>query len=161
MKKHKINKSIFLLVSVLLLTAFYLPSIALANTEKNEAKYMTLGNAIFYGDLNGDEKIDTRDYVLLKRYALSIIDEFPVGNTQAADLNGDGKINSLDATLIGRYILGIINQFPVSTNAIYASIDTSIKHQTMEGFGASIAYYQNWLIDHPNKAEIYDAIFNE
>jgi glucuronoarabinoxylan endo-1,4-beta-xylanase len=31
----------------------------------------------------------------------------------------------------------------------------------MEGFGASIAYYQNWLIDHPNKAEIYDAIFNE
>ena len=26
---------------------------------------------------------------------------------------------------------------------------------------ASIAYYQNWLIDHPNKAEIYDVIFNE
>ena len=68
-----------------------------------------------------------------------------IGNTQAADLNGDEKINSLDATLMGRYILGIIDQFPVSTNAIYASIDTSIKHQTMEGFGASIAYYQNWL----------------
>lgn len=161
MKKYKIKKSIFLLVSVLLLTAFYLPGAALANTEKNDIKYITLGDSIFYGDLNGDGKIDTRDYVLLQRYALGVIEEFPIGNTQAADLNGDEKINSLDATLMGRYILGIIDQFPVSTNAIYASIDTSIKHQTMEGFGASIAYYQNWLIDHPNKAEIYDAIFNE
>ena len=100
----------------------------------------------FYGDLNSDGKIDTRDYVLLQRYASSSL-RISI-KYQAADLNGDEKINSLDATLVGRYILGIIDQFPVSTNAIYASIDTSIKHQTMEGFGASIAYYQNWLIDH-------------
>ena len=76
MKKYKIKKSIFLLVSVLLLTAFYLPGAALANTEKNDIKYITLGDSIFYGDLNGDGKIDTRDYVLLQRYAFMSLRNF-------------------------------------------------------------------------------------
>jgi glucuronoarabinoxylan endo-1,4-beta-xylanase len=31
----------------------------------------------------------------------------------------------------------------------------------MEGFGASLAYYENWLTAHPKKAEIYEAIFAE
>ncbi len=34
-------------------------------------------------------------------------------------------------------------------------------YQTVEGFGASFAYYENWLTEHPNKAEIYEAIFGE
>jgi glucuronoarabinoxylan endo-1,4-beta-xylanase len=33
--------------------------------------------------------------------------------------------------------------------------------QTITGFGASLAYYEGWLPAHPNKAEIYDAIFDE
>jgi len=40
-------------------------------------------------------------------------------------------------------------------------IDPNTKFQTIEGFGASLAYYDNWLTAHPNKAGIYDAIFNE
>jgi len=35
------------------------------------------------------------------------------------------------------------------------------KHQTVVGFGASLAYYENWLNSHPNKSEIYQAIFGE
>ena len=35
------------------------------------------------------------------------------------------------------------------------------KYQIIEGFGAALAYYENWLTVHPNKAEIYEAIFNE
>lgn len=35
------------------------------------------------------------------------------------------------------------------------------QYQTIEGFGASLAFYENWLIAHPNKKEIYDAIFSE
>jgi len=33
--------------------------------------------------------------------------------------------------------------------------------QTITGFGASLAFYEGWLPAHPNKAEIYDAIFDE
>ncbi|MDX8337925.1 T9SS type A sorting domain-containing protein [Draconibacterium sp. IB214405] len=40
-------------------------------------------------------------------------------------------------------------------------INTNEKYQTVEGFGAALAYYENWLTAHPNKAEIYDVIFSE
>ena len=33
--------------------------------------------------------------------------------------------------------------------------------QTITGFGASLAYYENWLTAHPNRSEIYDVIFKE
>ncbi len=34
-------------------------------------------------------------------------------------------------------------------------------YQTVTGFGASLAFYENWLTAHPKKAEIYDVIFRE
>ncbi len=41
------------------------------------------------------------------------------------------------------------------------SVDLDTRYQTMEGFGAALAYYENWLTAHPNKAEVYEAIFGE
>ncbi|MDX1284155.1 MAG: T9SS type A sorting domain-containing protein [Draconibacterium sp.] len=35
------------------------------------------------------------------------------------------------------------------------------KFQEITGFGASLAYYENWLTAHPKRAEIYDVIFKE
>ncbi|TYQ15815.1 UNVERIFIED_CONTAM: dockerin type I repeat protein [Acetivibrio alkalicellulosi] len=66
------------------------------------------------GDLNGDGVINSKDYVLLKRYILEIIDELPVNDISVADLNGDGKIDSVDYTLLRRYILEIISDFPAN-----------------------------------------------
>jgi glucuronoarabinoxylan endo-1,4-beta-xylanase len=40
-------------------------------------------------------------------------------------------------------------------------INPDKQFQTIEGFGASLAFYEGWLTAHPNKKEIYDAIFNE
>jgi len=40
-------------------------------------------------------------------------------------------------------------------------VDTATTFQTMTGFGASLAFYENWLTAHPNKDEIYDVIFRE
>jgi len=40
-------------------------------------------------------------------------------------------------------------------------IDPDNQFQTVEGFGASLAYYETWLTAHPNKKEIYNAIFKE
>jgi glucuronoarabinoxylan endo-1,4-beta-xylanase len=40
-------------------------------------------------------------------------------------------------------------------------IDPSETHQTIEGFGASLYYYSNWLTAHPNKEDIYYYIFDD
>ncbi|MDQ2087754.1 dockerin type I domain-containing protein [Herbivorax sp. ANBcel31] len=170
-KRVKLTNSLrFLLIGALLLGVFSLSGTGFADTDTDgEMAYESLSSPQVYGDLNGDGVIDSNDYVLLKRFIFEIIDEFPVGNLEVADLNGDGIIDSTDATLMSRYILDVIDEFPVAEDeedeedidAISGYVDTNTKHQTIEGFGASIAFYQNWLIDHPNKAEIYDVIFDE
>ncbi|MFB0524364.1 MAG: carbohydrate binding domain-containing protein [Phycisphaerae bacterium] len=41
------------------------------------------------------------------------------------------------------------------------SVDISTAYQELEGFGASGAFYSNWLTAHPKKSEIYDVIFGQ
>ncbi len=41
-----------------------------------------------------------------------------------------------------------------------ASININTTYQTLEGFGAAIAWYNSYLSEHPNKREIYDVLFN-
>jgi glucuronoarabinoxylan endo-1,4-beta-xylanase len=50
---------------------------------------------------------------------------------------------------------------PVITKEYDLNIDPETQFQMVEGFGASLAYYEDWLTAHPNKKEIYDAIFGE
>jgi glucuronoarabinoxylan endo-1,4-beta-xylanase len=47
----------------------------------------------------------------------------------------------------------------LSQTAANGNITTSETHQTIEGFGASVFYYSNWLVAHPNKEAIYEKIF--
>ncbi|MES2460170.1 MAG: glycoside hydrolase family 30 beta sandwich domain-containing protein [Armatimonadota bacterium] len=42
---------------------------------------------------------------------------------------------------------------------VRATIDAGKTHQTIEGFGAATAYYQNWIAEHPNKKALYDTFF--
>ena len=61
------------------------------------------------GDVNGDDKINTQDITLIRRYISDGRVTDPSGynvtlNKQAADVNDDGNINTLDITLIRRYI---------------------------------------------------------
>lgn len=56
------------------------------------------------GDLNGDEKVNTTDVILLRRY---IAGGYQVSvNNAAADVNGDGIRNITDVILLRRYITG-------------------------------------------------------
>jgi hypothetical protein len=48
-----------------------------------------------YGDLNGDNLVDSRDIALLKRYILEIT-QFDDKQLKYADLNLDNKVDSVD-----------------------------------------------------------------
>lgn len=58
------------------------------------------------GDVNGDGKVTSMDYVLVKNYILGI-NKLSGAGAKAADVNGDGKITSMDYVLIKNDILGI------------------------------------------------------
>lgn len=60
--------------------------------------------------------------------------------------------------LILALLFGIL---PLSLGAQSIEIETTQTYQTMEGFGAAVAWYNNWLADHPNKAELYDLLFRD
>ena len=66
--------------------------------------------AVTWGDVNGDEKVDSTDAVLILRYAAQLGVDI---DTTAADVNGDGKIDSTDAVLVLRYAAQLITKFPV------------------------------------------------
>jgi len=38
---------------------------------------------------------------------------------------------------------------------------TTVKKQTIDGFGGSIAYYENWVVAHPKRSMIYDYLFRD
>ncbi|MGO8836646.1 MAG: carbohydrate binding domain-containing protein [Limisphaerales bacterium] len=38
-------------------------------------------------------------------------------------------------------------------------IDTTVTHQTIEGFGGAVAFYNNWVTAHPYKQELYTNMF--
>jgi len=65
------------------------------------------------GDLNGDNRINSTDLTLMKRYILKSIEDLPVeDDLWAADINGDGKINSTDYTYLKKYLLQAIPELP-------------------------------------------------
>lgn len=59
------------------------------------------------GDINDDGRVDSLDYVLLRRYILGINSEFDSETGKlAADINQDGFIDSLDYILLRRILMG-------------------------------------------------------
>lgn len=57
------------------------------------------------GDISLDGRINSTDYVLLKRYVLGTY-SLDAAQKQCADLNGDSKINSTDYIILKRAVMG-------------------------------------------------------
>ena len=57
------------------------------------------------GDANADGKLNTLDYVLVKRHVLRTFTLSEKG-FRGADVTGDGKINAMDYVLIKRVVMG-------------------------------------------------------
>lgn len=67
--------------------------------------WLTLGELPFRGDVNGDGKVNTADYVLLKRAVLGT--HVPGDSARSAyDVTLDGKINVADYAILKRVVLG-------------------------------------------------------
>ena len=81
----------------------YLPSDTVIATEE-------------YGDINGDNIVDTFDYILLTDYIRKRNSDYPVyfNNDQlrTADCFSDGIISEADAKVLTRYILGEYTSLP-------------------------------------------------
>ncbi|WP_265446190.1 glycoside hydrolase family 11 protein [Acetivibrio straminisolvens] len=67
--------------------------------------------SLLVGDINGDEKINSTDYSILKRHILNI-NRISGDALARADVNGDGKVDSTDLMMLHRYLLGVITSFP-------------------------------------------------
>jgi glucuronoarabinoxylan endo-1,4-beta-xylanase len=48
---------------------------------------------------------------------------------------------------------------PMQPALVFGLIDVTIKHQSIEGFGGAIAFYNGWVTAHPYKQEIYTQVF--
>ncbi|WP_265444666.1 cellulase family glycosylhydrolase [Acetivibrio straminisolvens] len=66
-------------------------------------------DAILYGDVNGDGKVNSSDVAMLRRYLIGLVNEI---NEEAADVNLSGAINSTDLTILKRYLLRSISELP-------------------------------------------------
>ena len=61
-------------------------------------------SACNYGDLNNDNKIDSKDIIFMKKKLAGY--EVADLNEEACDVNGDGKVSSADAVLLLKYVAG-------------------------------------------------------
>lgn len=80
---------------------------------KDARAYIATGDAIFVGDdmytavlmgdVNGDGRVDSMDYTLLKRHLLGIV-KLDGPYLAAADVNADGEVSTLDYVYLKRLI---------------------------------------------------------
>ena len=56
-------------------------------------------------------------------------------------------------------LLGLVARLGAQTPAV-AQVDTTNPRQVVQGFGGALAFYGNWLTAHPNKQDIYKALFD-
>ncbi len=70
---------------------------------------------ILRGDVNGDGRINTSDYVLAKRCVLGTVTLSSAQKTRV-DVNADGRVNVSDYVLLKRHVMGTYNLHGDNTN---------------------------------------------
>ena len=75
-----------------------------------EKSYFDYEVTVTFGDVNGDDKIDSTDARLVLQYAVGKIDDTAI-TTAVADVDGNGKVDSTDARLILQYTVGKFTHF--------------------------------------------------
>jgi beta-galactosidase len=85
------------------------------NPDRVDITNETVAPTFIYGDVNGDNIVNSLDFAALKSYLLGKTTEFPVeSGLKAADVNGDNKVDVMDFSVLKMYLLGKISDFPVN-----------------------------------------------
>lgn len=77
-----------------------------SNSDNNENNTTKPEETYKLGDVNGDNKITSMDYVMIKNHILKI-SLLNGTKAKAADVNKDGRISSMDYVMVKNHILGI------------------------------------------------------
>ena len=72
--------------------------------KEESIPFVIIQSACNYGDFNNDNKIDSKDILLMKKKLAGY--EVADLNKEACDVNGDGKVTSVDAVLLLKYVAG-------------------------------------------------------
>lgn len=75
-------------------------------------------NATVYGDVNGDETVDGKDVLILRKYMSNYNDDTQTSTvtvSEGADANGDGKIDGRDLLLLRKYMANYDDDLGSST----------------------------------------------
>jgi len=70
---------------------------------------------VIYGDVTGDEKINSMDAAAILRYKVGLTN-LTEQQLLAAEVTGDGNVNSMDAAAILRYKVGLLEKFPIENH---------------------------------------------
>ena len=98
------NKKYLLILLIVLSVLFLVKSIRVYSSNSNED--INVGDAINKpGDVNMDGKVNSLDYVMVRKYIMKTGD-LSVDQKKYADVNSDNTINSLDYVLIRKIIMG-------------------------------------------------------
>ncbi len=85
---------------------FYIPIfVGAPNTTSTSCN---ASNSVKKGDVNGDGKVTSADYLMIRDYIMGSYD-LKDNYKLAADVTGDGKVTSADYLKIRDYIMGVIN----------------------------------------------------
>ena len=72
--------------------------------KEESIPFVIIQSACNYGDFNNDNKIDSKDILLMKKKLAGY--EVADLNKEACDVNGDGIVTSVDAVLLLKYVAG-------------------------------------------------------
>ncbi len=102
---------------------------------------------------NSDWVLLSGDFTLSVRGTLSVLDVYFEGPQPGVNFFVD------DANAYGPEVI-VPKPIPAEPTGA-CQIDVSTRHQKIEGFGASGAYYTENLVDHKDKTELYNVLFKE
>ena len=107
------------LASVMLVMMSFPTNVFAGYNEPIEIISKTIFTSQFkFGDIDGNDKVNATDLLILNKYILGIISEFPSTNgVLAADVNSDKKVNSADSLIIKKSVLGFITDYPVGSDS--------------------------------------------
>ncbi len=142
MKKNKII--IFSLIAFLLICVFF----AFNNNRQLDNNEIILGDKI-KGDVNNNGKIDSQDYVLIRKHIMGQ-SKLSGDKLKTADVNDDGKINTSDYVSIKKTLTSVKPQSQVkpTSEPLSRSGESSDSSQS----SSSLAYTDSnaVVIDSPN-----------